>query len=305
MIRGFLYSLLLLSLVSCSKGKKINPIVIKSPAWTREYDNKNGFSSVGITTKEGSLKEKIKYAEQNGIQNLKVNIGVELENFLLKETMCLNEERRNFVVATLLSDINNNIRLKKLEDIARRDDVWRNPNNGSLYVLMVADKNLVANIVISALENIKGKYRLSPEVQQIIIDAKYDIFANKFQARKRTCNIQEKQNQKTMNKIENTKTKTNETNNATNKKDNTALQKKENLDNDKQNDFNINNIIVSGGLKENSKKKNNNENKPDNAIEEKLNSMKDRYTDEEITRIVEEAVKLADLQNEQVRKNND
>ena len=94
MVRGFLYSLLLLSLVSCSKGKKI------------------------------------KYAEQNGIQNLKVNIGVELENFLLKETMCLNEERRNFVVATLLSDINNNIRLKKLEDIARRDDVWRNPNNG-------------------------------------------------------------------------------------------------------------------------------------------------------------------------------
>ena len=100
MIRVFLYSLLFFSIVACSKGKKTKPIVIKSPSWTREYSTTNGFSAVGITTREGNLKEKIKYAEQNGIQNLKVNIGVELENFLLKEMCCFDEEKRNFIVAT-------------------------------------------------------------------------------------------------------------------------------------------------------------------------------------------------------------
>ncbi|GEM_PF-5876591 len=306
-IKNLSFLLLSFAIFSCSNGKKTKPIIIKSPTWTREYNNKNNFSAIGITTKEGNLKEKIKYAEKNGIQNLKTNLGVELENFLLQEMACFEKDRRNLIVSTLLSDINNNIRVRKLEDITRREDVWKNPNNNSLYVLMVADKGLVANAIISALESIKGKYRIYPEVQQIIIDAKYDIFANKFKARKRVCNNnKEEQNTKNFNKTEkNVEQKTSnleEKKDDSSKQDNMKEEKNKTLrvdgkNNNKQTDgLNIKNVIISGKTEGDNKEEEAENVQSKDAIEDQIKLMKNKYSDEEITKIVEEAIKLADLQ---------
>ena len=303
-IKNLSFLLLSFAIFSCSNGKKTKPIIIKSPAWTREYNNKNNFSAIGITTKEGNLKEKIKYAEKNGIQNLKTNLGVELENFLLQEMACFEKDRRNLIVSTLLSDINNNIRLRKLEDITRREDVWKNPNNNSLYVLMVAAKGLVANTIISALESIKSKYRIYPEVQQIIIDAKYDIFANKFKARKRVCNNnKEEQNLNKAEKyIEQKTSNLEEKKDDSCKQDNMKEEKNKTLrvdgtNNNKQTDgVNIKNVIISSKIEGNNKEEEAENIQSKDAIEDQIKLMKNKYSDEEITKIVEEAIKLADLQ---------
>ena len=176
--------LLLFLSSACGSKKVVDKTTIhyvKPPKWVQNAGNNDGFSSVGITNRETSLRNAKKYARENAVENLRSNILVKLENLFIEECKDITDTHKKI---GLIKRLNNNVRsvinTAYLMNITRLEEMWQSPDSGSLYIKIVADRKQIAAKIADTMETIKDKYKYDDDIISLISKIKYDMLYNNF-----------------------------------------------------------------------------------------------------------------------------
>ena len=175
----------LLFLVSCGKNNDIinkQPISIsyvKPPEWVTQETN-DFLSAVGITNSKNKLVKAKTLAEQNAIENLKINVIVGLESFLYEETKNLELNKRKKIISEFIKEAELKINEKLLYLVSRQDEMWQSPNTNTLYVKMVTDGKQIAVKILEIIEKLQKKYDYDSEILSCLLQVKNDMLYNNF-----------------------------------------------------------------------------------------------------------------------------
>ena len=176
---------MLLFLTSCGKNNDVNikqPLSIsyvKPPEWVTQETN-DFLSAVGITNGKKSLIESKEFAEQNAIENLRINIIVGLESFLYEETKNLELNKRKKIISEFRKEAELKINEKFLYLVSRQDEMWQSPNTSALYVKMVTDGKQIAVKILEVIEQLQKQYDYDIEILACLLNIKNDMLYNNF-----------------------------------------------------------------------------------------------------------------------------
>lgn len=180
-LKRVLYFCLFLFVVNCSssekKDEKVN--IIHAPQWvSKSASSNNLFSGVGLTDKKGSIRDVIKYAEGNALENLKPTMSVKVNEFFEQEIVSFNQFKKDEYRNRLHSATDNLIKNMPFNQIARREAMWVSPDNDTTYIMMVVDKPFVIKYLTLEIEKLEQTYKYDEEFMGLLKEIKEDIGAD-------------------------------------------------------------------------------------------------------------------------------
>ena len=172
----------LLFIVACSSSnnqteEKVN--IIQAPQWVQKNTSVNNpFSAIGLTDKKGSIKDVIKYAENNALANLKPLISVKLDGFFDNEIVQFNDDKKAEYKTRFKYIVDNVLKNMPLDKIARREAMWVSPDNDTTYVMMVIDKPFIIKYLTNEINAVEKTYKYDEEFLKLLGEVKDDVFAD-------------------------------------------------------------------------------------------------------------------------------
>ena len=188
LFKQIIYISLFLFVCACSStdnnNEKVN--IIHAPQWVnKSVSSENIFYGIGLTDKNGSIRDVIKYAEGNAIENLKPTISVKVNEFFDEEIVSFNQDKKDEYRRRLQNATNSLIKTIPLTQISRREAMWVSPDNDTTYIMMVIDKPFIIKYLTFELEKMEQQYKYDEEFLVLLKEIKEDVSAGLI-ARKRT-----------------------------------------------------------------------------------------------------------------------